>query len=304
MSLEVKLSFPELEVTARAGLCEREAPQASELLWRLLETPFLGSAVHAMYAGPAILVAVPPRHGEPAGGQIPVENETNRPCSGDIMLLPPSPEDDSAQAVAAGVTIATFYGEGGRPFTPVGWEPGVVVATVTHGLDSLRTACRRIRFEGAQEVRLGRSVRERKPEVGVVHADGASLGNPGPAGAGFVVETEDGQVLVEGSIPVAVATNNAAEYRALIAGAQEAAARGIRTLRVLSDSELVCKQLTGAYRVKSPALKPLYERAREVLGKFATVAIEWIPRQENLRADALAKAAARKAKERLEKHAN
>ncbi len=313
MSREMELSFPGLQVSARARLCEREAPQASDLLWGLLETPFVGSAVHAMYAGPAVLVAVPARHGEPVGGQIPVENETNEPRRGDILLVPPAPEDDAAEGVAEGVTIALFYGEKGRPFTPAGWQPGVVAATVTHGLDGLTVACRRVRFEGVQEVRLARgSSRDRgqSPEVTVpgpsdvatLYSDGASLGNPGPAGAGFVLSTEDGETVAEGSLPLPIVTSNVAEYRALIAGVQEAVRRGVRKLHVFSDSELLCRQLTGAYRVKSPALKPLYQQVRGLLSKFAEFGVEHVPREENRRADALAARAARKAKERIEKN--
>jgi ribonuclease HI len=304
MSLEIELTFPELEVTARASLCEREAPRASELLWRLLETPFVGSAVHAIHAGPAVLIPVPPRHGEPAGGQIPVENETNQPRPGDILLLPPSPEDDAHEAVADGVTVAVFYGEKGRPLTPAGWQPGVVAASVTRGLAALRDACRRVRFEGAREVRLARAVARPKSDAAILRTDGASLGNPGPAGAGFVLETEDGQLVAEGSIPLAAATNNVAEYRAVIAGVRESARRGVRALRVLSDSELICRQLTGAYRVKAPALKPLHRQALNLLRGFATFSVEHVAREENRRADRLAAEGARKSKERIEKHAD
>jgi len=302
MNREIELSFPELEMSARARLCEREALQASDLLWGLLETPFLGSGVHAMYAGPAVLVAVPARHGEPVGGQIPVENETNEPRPGDILLVPPAPEDDAAEGVAEGVTIALFYGEKGRPFTPAGWQPGVVAATVTHGMEALRAACRRVRFEGVQEVRLARRSSPGPSDVATLYSDGASLGNPGPAGAGFVLSTEDGEPLAEGSLPLPIATSNVAEYRALIAGVQEAARRGVRKLHVFSDSQLLCRQLTGSYRVKSPALKPLYQQVRGLLSRFAEVSVEHVPREENRPADALAARAARKAKERIEKN--
>ena len=73
-------------------------------------------------------------------------------------------------------------------------------------------------------------------------------------------------------------------------------------LHVFSDSELLCRQLTGAYRVKSPALKPLYQQVRGLLSKFAEFSVEHVPREENRRADALAARAARKAKERIEKN--
>jgi len=304
MSREIELTFPELEVTAHAELCEDDAPLASDLLWRLLETPFVGSAVHAIYAGPALLIHVPPRHDEPRGGQIPVENETNEPRPGDIMLLPPASEDDAQEAVAEGVTVAIFYGERGRPFTPAGWQPGVVVARVSRRQDDLRAVCRRVRFEGLQEVRLARSGAEAKPGAALLHADGASLGNPGPAGAGFVIEGNDGRLLAEGSVPLGRATNNVAEYQGLILGAREAARLGVHNLRVLLDSELICHQLSGHYRVKSPGLKPLYQEARRALRAFSEFSVQHVPRKENARADRLAGQAARKSKERMEKNAD
>ena len=180
MSRAIDLTLPGLDVSARAELCEDEAALASALVWGLLATPFLGSAVHAMYAGPALLIAVPSRHDEPRGGRIPVENETTQPQPGDVMLLPPAPEDDAGEATVAGVTLAVFYGREGRPFTPAGWQPGVVVARVTRGLDELIGAAHRVRFEGAQDVRLARPAGTREAGCALLRVDGASLGNPGP----------------------------------------------------------------------------------------------------------------------------
>jgi len=220
------------------------------------------------------------------------------------MLLPPAPDDDAAEAVAEGVTLAIFYGAGGRPFTPAGWQPGVVVAQVTGGLEELADACRRVRFEGVGDLRLARSGAPARPGAAVMHADGASLGNPGPAGAGFLIEAPDGSVLAEGSVPLFRATNNVAEYRALILGAQEAARQGVTTLKVMLDSELICRQLSGQYRVKSSALRPLYEQARRVLEGFREVSVEHVSRGQNSRADALAGEAAKKARQRTRKNAD
>ncbi|HUS81392.1 MAG TPA: DUF3830 family protein [Armatimonadota bacterium] len=289
-------------LSVEAELREADAPLACEMLWGLLATPFIGEAVHAIYAGPAVLVSIPSRHGEPRGGQIPVENETDRPEPGDLLLLPPDPEAEG-EAPAEGVTLALFYGESGRPLTPQGWVPGVRVASVRGDLQPLRGACQRVRFEGAQQVRLSRVDGESKPEVAVLHADGSSLGNPGPAGAGFVLTDTCGQVLAEGSIPLQPDTVNVAEYRALIAGLAEAARRGVRTLQIRMDSELVIKQLNGQYRVKAPGLRPLHQWARKLMGRFEAVRCEHVPRGENARADELAAAASRRSKERLQRDA-
>ncbi len=303
MSREITIRFPEMKSSATAALIESDAPLASELVWGLLGTAFAGVGVHAMYAGPAVLVAVPARHGEPCGGQIPSENETVGPAPGDILLLPPDPEA-SVRGDDSGVTIAIFYGDEGRPFAPQGWVPGVRVGRVIEGLAELREACGRMRLEGATAVRLGRVEAAVAPESAVLHADGSSLGNPGPAGAGFVLETEDGRLLAEGAIPLAPATVNVAEYRALIGGLAEAQRLGVRRVRAIMDSQLVCRHLSGQYRVKSASLRPLYERARELLGHFEEASCEHVPREMNARADELAGVASRQSKERLRKNAD
>ncbi len=122
---------------------------------------------------------------------------------------------------------------------------------------------------------------------GILHADGAARGNPGPAAIGVVVTDSDGTELRAFGEAIGVATNNVAEYRALIAGLQAARDLGIDSLRVRLDSELLVRQMTDAYRVKSAHLKPLHERARALASTFAEVRFEHVPRSENARADAL-----------------
>jgi ribonuclease HI len=121
-----------------------------------------------------------------------------------------------------------------------------------------------------------------------LYVDGASLGNPGPAGGGLVLVCGN-SVLHRASIPLGVATNNVAEYRALIAGLHEAAARGAKRLVVRSDSELLMKQMRGEYRVKAKHLRELCEWARKVARRFESVTWEHVPRDQNREADALAK---------------
>ncbi len=129
----------------------------------------------------------------------------------------------------------------------------------------------------------------------VLYTDGAARGNPGPAGAGFVLCDPQGGALTQRGIPLGEATNNVAEYRALIAGLHEARAIGIKHLLVRTDSELVSRQLNGRYRVKSANLRPLYEWARRLMRQFETIQIQHIPREENLEADRLAGEAAKRA---------
>ena len=117
--------------------------------------------------------------------------------------------------------------------------------------------------------------------------DGGARGNPGPAAVGVVVSDPDGAVLEEFAERIGVATNNVAEYRALLRGVERAVALGARQVEFVNDSELVAKQITGAYKVKHPAMKPLYEQAVAALRGFERWTIRSVPRAQNARADAL-----------------
>ncbi|HWE32450.1 MAG TPA: ribonuclease HI family protein [Solirubrobacteraceae bacterium] len=121
----------------------------------------------------------------------------------------------------------------------------------------------------------------------IVHVDGGARGNPGPAAIGVVVSDGDGVVLREVAETIGVATNNVAEYRALLRGASEARALGASEVEFVNDSELVAKQLTGAYKVKHPAMKELFLEALADLRGFDRWSIRSVPRAENAEADAL-----------------
>jgi ribonuclease HI len=125
----------------------------------------------------------------------------------------------------------------------------------------------------------------------VLHVDGGARGNPGPAAIGVVVSRADGEVVDEIAEPIGVATNNVAEYRAVLRALDRARSLGAREVELVGDSELVARQLTGAYKVKHPALRPLYEEAMAALAGFAGWRIRSVPRAENWRADALVNAA-------------
>jgi ribonuclease H / adenosylcobalamin/alpha-ribazole phosphatase len=121
----------------------------------------------------------------------------------------------------------------------------------------------------------------------ILYADGAARGNPGPAGAGAVLLDGDGHVLAELTKHLGHATNNVAEYTALIIGLEEAKRRGVDDLEVHMDSKLVVEQMNGRWKIKHPNMKPLAIRAGELWGSFARRSISHIPREENLIADAL-----------------
>lgn len=118
--------------------------------------------------------------------------------------------------------------------------------------------------------------------------DGGSRGNPGHAGIGVVLAAEDATSLVTIGKYIGRATNNAAEYMALIVGLREAAKLGARKLVVRGDSELVIKQMRGEYRVKTPALKDLYDQAQTLVAGFKSVSFEHNLRHHNSLADRLA----------------
>ena len=121
----------------------------------------------------------------------------------------------------------------------------------------------------------------------VVHVDGGARGNPGPAAIGVVVSSPNGEVLEETAEPIGVATNNVAEYRALLRGLERARALGAREVEIVNDSELVARQVSGAYKVKHPAMKPLHAEAMAALGQFDRWLIRSVPRAHNARADEL-----------------
>jgi ribonuclease HI len=125
----------------------------------------------------------------------------------------------------------------------------------------------------------------------VVNVDGGARGNPGPAAIGVVVSDPDGTVIDEVAERIGVATNNVAEYRAVIKGIERAQALGAGELELIGDSELVARQLTGAYKVKHPSMKPLHAQALAALGRFDSWRIRTVPRAQNARADELVNAA-------------
>ena len=120
-----------------------------------------------------------------------------------------------------------------------------------------------------------------------MYADGGARGNPGPAGSGAVLLDEDGKVIAELMRFLGHATNNVAEYTALIIGLEEALRHDIDHLDVRMDSLLVVQQMKGVWKIKHPGLRPLALRAGELLAQFPNRTIEHVPRELNSLADAL-----------------
>jgi ribonuclease HI len=121
----------------------------------------------------------------------------------------------------------------------------------------------------------------------VVHVDGGARGNPGPAAGASVVSSPDGEILDEAMEVLGTATNNVAEYRGLLLGLRRARDLGATEVEIVNDSELVAKQVSGDYKVKHAAMKPLHEEAMRELSAFDRWSVRSVPREENARADSL-----------------
>ena len=122
----------------------------------------------------------------------------------------------------------------------------------------------------------------------IVSCDGASRGNPGPAGIGVQITDDDGAVVAEIARGIGETTNNVAEYTAVIEGLSRADELGAATVTLRSDSLLLINQLTGRYRVKTAHLEPLHRRARSIAAGFDRVSFEHVRRELNQEADRLA----------------
>lgn len=129
----------------------------------------------------------------------------------------------------------------------------------------------------------------------IIYTDGAALGNPGLAGAGAIVFDPKGNIVYRISESLGIASNNEAEYFAIILALEKAANMGLQDIEIRSDSQLVVRQINGQYKVKSPNLKPLFRKVLNLLSNFQLTKIVYISREFNKEADRLANLGARRA---------
>jgi ribonuclease HI len=125
------------------------------------------------------------------------------------------------------------------------------------------------------------------PDSVVLYVDGGARGNPGPSGIGVVLSDAQGNELARANDYIGEATNNQAEYKALLLGLERARALGARSLEIVNDSQLVARQLSGEYRVKNADLRPLHAKALTALSEFERWSIRSVPRAQNELADEL-----------------
>ncbi len=122
----------------------------------------------------------------------------------------------------------------------------------------------------------------------IMYIDGAARGNPGPAALGILLTDEHGKEIESVAEAIGIATNNEAEYRALVRGLELAAKHRATEIEVRTDSELLAQQINREYRVRASSLKWLYAKAQRAMAPFTRVSVHQIPREQNRRADALA----------------
>lgn|SRR5215469_6649215 len=143
-------------------------------------------------------------------------------------------------------------------------------------------------FPESSESATARHTSPQSVEWITANVDGGARGNPGPAGYGAYIRGADGKPIAQLSEYLGIKTNNYAEYSALLAALEYAITNGYRALKVISDSELMVRQMTGQYRVNSPELKPMYEKARSLARQLDKFSIEHALRTKNQHADRLA----------------
>lgn len=124
-----------------------------------------------------------------------------------------------------------------------------------------------------------------------VYTDGASRGNPGKASIGIIIYDLDGQVLKKEKEFIGIATNNVAEYKAVIRGLEISTELGATGVMLYADSQLLVRQLSGEYKVKNEGLRPLYQQVKELTKNFENFSANHIPREQNKEADKLANVA-------------
>lgn len=132
------------------------------------------------------------------------------------------------------------------------------------------------------------SVAKTLPKTLKIFTDGCAKGNPGPAGAGFVMEDIEGNVFDEGCAALGETTNNEAEYRALILALERCAELGVKSAFFFTDSQLMAHQINGIYKIKNERIGQLIKRVMELRRKLEKFQITYVPREQNRRADKLA----------------
>lgn len=213
--------------------------------------------------------------------------QTARRGKADVLITGDYKYHDALTADALGLALIDIPHDVSEALALESWLPrlqhaltgqDIRVAMSQSQTDPWRRAPRREKENFSREEQMG---------MFHLHVDGGSRGNPGPAGIGAVLTDAGGETLEELASYIGEATNNVAEYQALIAGLEMALDRGIRQLSVFSDSELIVRQVAGQYKVKNEGLRPYYLQAKTLLAQLEEFELNSIPRESNANADRL-----------------
>jgi ribonuclease HI len=196
------------------------------------------------------------------------------------------------EAEASGLSLIDIPHDASEGLALSLWLPRLNQALAAHGAEAIMSAAGTDPWYPSEENSRQLNIPIMEEEnMHNLYVDGGARGNPGPAGIGAVLFDEDGHKIDELASFIGEATNNVAEYRAMIAGLEMAIDLGVRRLMVYSDSELMVRQLKGSYKVKNEGLKPFHQQAKSLLSRLDEYELNSIPREKNADADRLVNAA-------------
>lgn len=220
----------------------------------------------------------------------------------DVLVTGDIKYHDALTAAELGIALVDIPHDLSERMALANWVPILRQELSAHGLkvfmsdaatDPWREAAAGEKAEPRASARLPLSetekaqTNEEEKSMHHLHVDGGSRGNPGPAGIGVVLAGPDGEVIDTLANYIGKATNNIAEYQAMVSGLELALERGVNRLAIFSDSELIVRQLEGAYKVKNEGLRPYYQEAKSLLSRLEEYEMQSIPREANAHADEL-----------------
>ncbi|MHB9112883.1 MAG: Nif3-like dinuclear metal center hexameric protein [Thermoleophilia bacterium] len=205
----------------------------------------------------------------------------------DVLVTGDFKYHDSALGKDLGLGLINLPHDISERTALAGWLPRLEREMQPYGVKVLLSSVPTGLWQAAPARERTRMTDEEENSMHNLYVDGGSRGNPGPAGIGAVLAGPDGEPLETLASYIGEATNNVAEYQAMISGLELALDRGVTRLAIFSDSELIVRQLEGAYRVKNEGLRPYYQQAKSLLSRLDEYEISSIPREANVHADEL-----------------
>lgn len=217
---------------------------------------------------------------------------TARALGAQVLITGDLKYHQALKAEASGLSLIDITHDASEGLALSLWLPRLNQALAAHGAEAIMSTAGTDPWYTSEECSRQLNIPIMEEEnMHNLYVDGGARGNPGPAGIGAVLFDEDGHKIDELASFIGEATNNVAEYRAMIAGLEMAIDLGVRRLMVYSDSELMVRQLKGSYKVKNEGLKPFHQQAKSLLSQLDEYELNSIPREKNADADRLVNAA-------------